>query len=298
MMRIDYNLLKALHAVVSLQSFERAAQRLAVSQSAISQRIRHLEQLMGEPVLVRSQPPICTAIGQQLLSHYQQVQQLEQQLAQRLDVQQSCPILPLAVNADSLATWFLPALDPWLHSAQVQLQLYVENESQTWRRLISGEALGAVTTQPKAVNGASSESLGALTYLCVSSGEFQSRYFANGKPTKEQLKQAPAIAFDPHDDMHFNYIKQHFGLSAGDYPCHIVRSSEAFVAMACSGYAYCLVARQQIQPLLDNGVLINLLPELSLRVPLYWHCWQFSTHLMQSISESLITNARGCLDLV
>lgn len=297
MMRVDYNLLKALHAVVSLQSFERAAKRLAVSQSAVSQRIRHLEELMGEPVLVRSQPPMCTAIGQQLLSHYQQVQQLEQQLAQRLDIQQSCPSLALAVNADSLATWFLPALDPWLHNAQIQLQLYVENESQTWRRLISGEALGAVTNQGKAVNGAQSESLGALTYLCVSSPEFQARYFAAGKPNKEQLKQAPAIAFDPHDDMHFNYIESHFGLSAGDYPCHIVRSSEAFVAMACSGYAYCLIARQQVQSQLDNGTLVNLLPEFALKVPLYWHYWQFSTHLMQSVSESLIANARGCLDM-
>ncbi|MFM2485443.1 LysR family transcriptional regulator ArgP [Celerinatantimonas yamalensis] len=296
-MRFDYKLLQALDAVVAAQSFERAAARLAISQSAVSQRIRLLEQQLGEPLLVRSQPPVCTSRGRQLLGHYQRVALLEQELATQIDDITHTPLrLPIAVNADSLATWLLDACHPWLMNGQIELHFSVENEALTWRKMQSGEVLGAVTSRAKPVSGAQSTYLGHLTYLCVASAEFKARYFPHEAPSIAQLRVAPAIAYDQRDDMHFQYIDRFFGLKSGDYPCHTVRSSEAFVSMATAGYAYCMISRQQIVKQLASAELIDLLPEHHLSVPLYWHDWLFAGTQMKAIREHLVKVAKDWLD--
>ena len=79
----DYKLLAALAAVVEQAGFERAAQALGLSQSAISQRIKLLEARVGQPVLLRDTPPRPTELGQRLLNHVQQVRLLERDLQDR-----------------------------------------------------------------------------------------------------------------------------------------------------------------------------------------------------------------------
>ncbi len=113
---LDYKLLRALDAVLQEQNFERAARSLHLTQSAISQRIKQLEQQFAEPLLIRSQPLLATPLGQKLLAHYRQVHQLELELAGELTpATPQGPIrISIAVNADSLATWFLPAIAPML----------------------------------------------------------------------------------------------------------------------------------------------------------------------------------------
>ena len=57
---LDYAALSALVSVVREGSFERAARALHVTPSAISQRIRLLEERVGCTLVVRGQP--CRAI--------------------------------------------------------------------------------------------------------------------------------------------------------------------------------------------------------------------------------------------
>lgn len=292
---IDYKLLKALDAVVTEQSFERAAQRLFITQSAVSQRIKLLEKSFGEPLLIRSSPPKSSPLGRLLLGHYQRVLQLETELNQQLDSQSNrSQILPLAVNADSLASWLIEALSPLLQQQNVQLNLFVQDESTTWERMQSGEALACLSSKKKAISGSDSHFLGYMEYVCVASPDFMDRFFGLGV-NRQSLQHAPAMSFDQHDDMHLAFLREHFDLEVGQYPCHTVRSSEAFVDLTLASGAYSFNSVFSVKKYLRSGLLIDILPEHKLRVPLYWHCWQLGGEIMQLLSEQVISYAREVL---
>lgn len=292
--QLDYKLLKALEAVLRHQSFEAAAVSLHLSQGAVSQRIKQLETLLAQPVLLRTQPLRPTPLGQQLLGHYQRVRQLESELAVQLEQQQGPQTLPLAVNADSLATWFIPALQPLLGAGRLVLNLMVEDESRTWQRMRSGEAIACVTSRAEGIAGSEAYFLGYMEYLCVATPEFAERYFAEGV-SAESLRLAPAMVFDQHDDMQLQFLSQHFGLQPGQYPCHVVRSSEGFVALTEASGGYSLCARPQVEQQLAVGTLVDICPERMVRVPLFWHHWQLAGNLVIEVTDYLRAYTRQVL---
>jgi LysR family transcriptional regulator (chromosome initiation inhibitor) len=290
----DYKLFVALDAVLKEQSFDKAAKRLHITQSAVSQRIKLLETEYGEPLLIRSQPIQATALGQKLLGHYQRVLQLESELDKQLNKEKQLQTLPLAVNADSLATWFVDALAPLLKQHQIELNLYVEDESKTWERLSNGEVLACVTSKKKVMAGGESHFLGYMQYFCVATPDFIARYFPEGV-NKDNLQLAPAITFDQHDDMHIRFLTDHFSLQQGQYPCHTVRSSHGFVDLTLAHGAYSLNSNLHIEQYLKTGELINLMPDKIVYIPLYWHCWQLSGSLINQLTQAMIEHCQKIL---
>jgi len=142
MKRPDYRTLQALDAVIRERGFERAAQKLCITQSAVSQRIKQLENMFGQPLLVRTVPPRPTEQGQKLLALLRQVELLEDEWLGDEQTGSTPLLLSLAVNADSLATWLLPALAPVLADSPIRLNLQVEDETRTQERLRRGEVVG------------------------------------------------------------------------------------------------------------------------------------------------------------
>ncbi|VTP77812.1 OriC replication inhibitor [Leclercia adecarboxylata] len=209
--------------------------KLCITQSAVSQRIKQLENMFGQPLLVRTVPPRPTEQGQKLLALLRQVELLEDEWLGDEQTGSTPLLLSLAVNADSLATWLLPALAPVLADSPIRLNLQVEDETRTQERLRRGEVVGAVSIQPQALPSCLVDQLGALDYLFVASKAFAERYFPNGV-TRAALLKAPAVAFDHLDDMHQAFLQQNFDLPPGSVPCHIVNSSEAFVQLARPGH--------------------------------------------------------------
>ncbi len=154
-------------------------------------------------------------------------------------------LLSLAVNADSLATWLLPALAPVLADSPIRLNLRVEDETRTQERLRRGEVVGAVSIQHQALPSCLVDKLGALDYLFVSSKPFAEKYFPNGV-TRSALLKAPVVAFDHLDDMHRAFCSK-ISICLGSVPCHIVNSSEAFVQLARQGTTCCMIPHLQIE---------------------------------------------------
>ena len=259
MKRPDYRTLQALDAVIRERGFERAAQKLCITQSAVSQRIKQLENMFGQPLLVRTVPPRPTEQGQKLLALLRQVELLEEEWLGDEQTGSTPLLLSLAVNADSLATWLLPALANVLSDSPIRLNLQVEDETRTQERLRRGEVVGAVSIQPQALPSCLVDQLGALDYLFVASKEFAQRYFPNGV-TRSALLKAPVVAFDHLDDMHQAFLQQNFDLPPGSVPCHIVNSSEAFVQLARQGQAKLQQAEQRVQILLSDNEDASLTP--------------------------------------
>ena len=74
---LDYALLDALAAVVRHGSFDRAAGELNVTPSAVSQRVKLLEERVGSVLVKRGQPCVATTSGALLCRHTERVQLLE-----------------------------------------------------------------------------------------------------------------------------------------------------------------------------------------------------------------------------
>lgn len=293
---LDYRWIEALDSVVSKGSFERAAEQLFISQSAVSQRIKQLEKYLAQPVLIREQPPRPTLVGKKLLGLYRRVCLIEQELVPELTNQEHVrPVsMSIATNADSLATWLLPALDKVMKSRQVELNLVIYGESRTLDKLKNGEVVGAISLEPQPITGCSAEYLGQMEYLCVASPEFYQKYFAKGV-TPRSLIKAPAVSYDQYDELHNKFLWDYFAVPRDKVINHTVGSSEAFVCLALSGAAYCLIPRLQIISELESGALINMTPDFMLSYPIFWHHWQLETGVLLEISEAITAYAKSVL---
>lgn len=293
----DYKLLHALSVVVDEQNFDKAASVLAITQSAVSQRIKSLEQALGQPVLIRAQPLVATSIGKKLLAHYQQVKLLEQDIIPEIsgDKKNETITANIASNADSLATWLIGAIGDVCHEYNVAVNFKLADENRSIHYLKDGEVFGALSTHEHSLPGCTLEKLGDMQYLLVASPSFIKRYFAMGI-NEQSLARAPAVAYDQKDDMHIKYVEKIFGLKAGSYPCHTVRSSEAFVNFAKQGLAYCLIPKLQIQTELSSGKLINLMPEHPIVRTLYWHHWILLKGVFKAFSTAIVTRAKQALE--
>lgn len=289
----DYRALHALNAVIQERGFERAALKLCITQPAVSQRIRQLEHFFGQPLLVRTIPPKATELGEKLLGLLHQVELLEQQWLG--NSKNSSPLLlSIAVNADSLATWLLPALKPILPILPIRLNIKMQDEEHTLEQLRLGSAVGAVSIQQEPLPGCLADPLGALDYLFVASPDFAKIYFPKGV-TRSALIKAPAVTYDHINDMHQSFLQENFKLPPGSIPCHIVDSSEAFVQLAKQGSSCCMIPHLQIEKELQEGTLINLTEGLYQRRMLYWHRFSPESHIMKTVANALIDYAKKTL---
>ena len=283
----DYKLLAALAAVVEQGGFERGAQVLGLSQSAISQRIKLLEARVGQPVLVRAARPQPTDLGQRLLNHVQQVRLLERDLQAQVPALDEGGLperLRIAINADSLATWWAPAVADYCSSHRVLMDLVVEDQEVGLKRMRAGEVAGCICAAERPVAGARSLALGAMRYRALASPGFVARHFSRGV-TAEALLNAPSIVYGPDDQLQHRYLAA-LGIQ-GAFPHHLCPSSEGFVRLTQAGLGWGLVPEHQVEGELARGELVELIPERPIDVPLYWHHWRHGGELLASLTDHL-----------
>jgi LysR family transcriptional regulator (chromosome initiation inhibitor) len=291
---LDYKQLEALATVVEEGGFDKAAGRLHITQSAVSQRIRALEDTVGQALLIRSTPVRPTPAGQRLLTHFRKVYHLESDLlADLLPSSDSVPVIALGINEDSLATWFLPALHPFLQANNVLLDLYTDDQEQTHDLLRAGKVAGCVSTRPDPIQGCSCFRLGRMEYQCLATPEFARRWFPHGV-TAEGIRQAPAVTFNRKDMLHCRFA-QAWNVMPGEFPTHYVPSTEKFVELISASLAYGMVPHPQGLPLTTRGELLPLAPQSHISITLYWHQWSLGTTLIRDLAGAL---KQGCRDML
>ena len=257
---LDYTALEALAAVVETGSFEGAAARLHVTPSAVSQRVKALEARIGAVLVVRAQPCRATEEGADLVRHLREVALLEA----RLHPPEAPPVLPLAVNADSLATWVLPAL------AQIDERLFdlvIDDQEHSANWLRSGAVVAAITADPGPVAGCDSVPLGRLRYIATASPAFVARWFPQGV-NRHALAKAPAIQFNLKDRLQDQWASMICGGQMA-LRTHRIASSEGFVAAALLGIGWGMNPEALVRGHLASGALVALGPA-PIDVPLHW----------------------------
>jgi LysR family transcriptional regulator (chromosome initiation inhibitor) len=294
---LDYAALAALAAVVREGSFERAARALHVTPSAVSQRVRGLEERMGCALVVRGQPCVATQAGRRLCQHVDRVRLLEHELQGLLPASSAEPAarvtLPVAVNADSLATWFAPTVADFAAKAPVLMDIAVDDQDFTSEWLRRGQVLAAVTGSAQPAPGCNSRPLGAMRYLAVASPSFIHRHFADGVGAAS-LAQAPSLVFNAKDDLQTRWSRRHCHRAVA-LPHHTVPSSEAFVTAALAGMGWGLQPLSLVQRHLAVGALVELVPDTPLDVPLYWQHARAASALLDELGRAVLAGARAAL---
>lgn len=286
---LDYKLLEALGAVVDQAGFERGAQALGLTQSAVSQRIKLLEARLGQPVLTRAPRIAPTELGRRLLNHVQQVRLLEHDLLDHVpslgDRQQR---LRIALNADSLSTWWAEAVSAFFQQHAVLFDLVIEDQESSLKRMRDGEVAACLCTTPRSVQGARARPLGGMRYRPLATPAFVRRYFPDGLD-RTSLSEAPAVVFGPDDRLQYRYAAN-YGVTA-PFPHHLCPSSEGFYRMIHAGLGYGLVPEIQAAAALEGGDLIDLEQTSRVVVPLYWHYWRQGGRMLEALTEHLTRHA-------
>ncbi|MFC6281894.1 MULTISPECIES: LysR family transcriptional regulator ArgP [Polaromonas] len=303
MSTFDPDALECLAAIVEEGGFERAAQRLSITQSAVSQRLRALESQVGTVLIVRSRPLNATAAGQLLLKHTKMLRLLRADLER--DLQELAPSslggareeerISIAINADSIATWALQALTG-LARQGLPMEIITDDQDFTHEWLREGQVLGCVTTLKQALRGCRVAPLGAMEYIAIAAPAFaQARLGAQGLLTAHNFRDVPFVAFNRKDDMQAEFVGKAFGLKRVTLNQLFVPSSEGQVRAVLAGWGVSVVPRLLAQGLLEQGQLVNVAPAHTLPIQLYWHCWNLASEVLDALTAALKQAAGAAL---
>ncbi len=289
----DPDALECLAAIVEEGGFERAAQRLSITQSAVSQRLRSLEAQVGTVLLVRSRPVKATAAGLLLLKHTRMMRLLRADLEH--DLRELAPNaargqrdedrVSVAINADSIATWALPALSH-LMEAGLAMEIIHDDQDFTHEWLREGHVMGCVTSLPQPLRGCRLEPLGHMNYTAVASPAF-ARQALGGQLSPYNFHRVPFLAFNRKDDLQREFVARAFGLHLPTLKQVYVPSSEGQVRGARLGWGVTVVPQLLVASAIESGQLIDVAPGQLFPVPLYWHCWNLTSDVLDQLTKAL-----------
>ncbi|MEG8275092.1 LysR family transcriptional regulator ArgP [Streptomyces sp. AHA2] len=287
---------RTLLAVVDEGTFDAAAAALHVTPSAVSQRVKALEQRTGRVLLLRTKPVRPTESGEVLVRLARQVARLEHDAYAELGLSGGGEPtrVSVAVNADSLATWFLPVLTRVPRQARLCFELRREDEDHTAALLREGVVMAAVTSSPDAVPGCSVRPLGRMRYLPVAAPDFAARRLR--APLAQALTEVPVVVFDRRDDFQDGFVRR---LTAGRRGASALRqyvpTSEGFAEAVAAGLGWGLVPEAQAEPLLRDGRLVGIAPDRAVDVPLYWQQWKLDSPALALVAQAVTAVAAEAL---
>lgn len=284
---LDTRHLAVLAALTEEGRFDRAATRLGITQSAVSQRLKALELQAGGPLVVRETPPRLTAQGQELLAHFLKVQAMEQALTLHDKTGAGPKRMAIAANADSVATWLLDVLAPLGQAGEYLFDIRIDDQDVTQDLLKQGEVLGCISATERPVSGCRSWSLGNMTYHLWASPGYMARWFPNGW-SPERAARAPLLVYNRKDELQDRFLADQMSFDAAVMPRHWLPSSHGFVEAIARGFGCGMAPVAQIQQFRDAGQLVEVVPGRAHKVPLFWQAWDLKGSSIDAVSSRII----------
>lgn len=286
----DLGQLRALAAAADLGTLDAAARALHVTPSAVSQRIKALEQQVGAVLLRRERPVRPTEAGEPLVRLARQLDALTADATRHL-TEAPVPRVALAVNGDSLTTWLLPALAPL--AGRVAVQLVREDQDRSAALLRDGSVMAAVTAEAVAVQGCTVEPLGVMRYRPYATPAFRDRWFPDGA-TAHALTVAPVVVFDAADRLQDRWLARR-GADPLAPPRHLVPASADFATAVRLGFGWGMLPDQQSDDDVAAGRLVALDARAHVDVPLFWQQWSLRTQALEEVADHVRRAARAAL---
>jgi LysR family transcriptional regulator (chromosome initiation inhibitor) len=240
-----------------------------------------------------------TPAGQALLAHIKQVRMMEADVLGGLQGTSthsgarkavSWQSLSVAINADSVDSWFLPGVAAMLLRHHVLLDIMIDDQDHTHDALKSGDVMGCVTTLAEPMRGCVAEPLGLMRYRCVAAPAVLKRCRTSaGAVSVHKLLTQPAVIFNRKDALQDAFLAQHFGLQQPHYPRHFAPAVEAFETAIELGLGWGMVPEQHLA---QRPTLQDLLPGATVDVALYWQHWAREAPSAQRLTEAVKAAAR------
>lgn len=293
--------LRTLSAVLEAGTFDAAAEQLHITPSAVSQRIKALEVSVGRILVRRTKPITATRDGEVLARMAKQwtllTREAQLELTGDLDTDvAAAPLadrprvhLPIAANADSLATWLLPTLARFHRENPVAVEVIRDDEAVNSSRLVTGEVMGAITSDPLPLRGTILQPLGVMRYLPVATREFLETWMPDGV-TDSALARAPMVAFDRNDELQRRVLGM-MSAQRLDPPAVYIPASTEYHRAIEAGMGWGAVPLAQVTEALDDGRVFTF-TDLHVDVPLYWQYWKLGSSLLRTLTELIADGAR------
>ena len=292
-------------AIVAEGSFEGAARTLHITPSAVSQRVRGLEQRVGTVLLRRTRPVEVTEAGATVLRLARQLDRLVGDASIELgggpadgaedgsgSGSGAAAVIPIVVNADTLATWFVPALARAARETGARFEVLRADESISTERLRRGDVMAAVTATREPVPGCVSTRIGIDRYRAVASPEFAAHHFADGV-NAASLGRAPMVEFDRHDLFQRRFIRRF--TRAVVPPRHLIPSSAEFALAVELGMGWGMLPELQCAEPIAAGRLVEVGPDAAVDLPLYWQRWRLDSPLLDALTATILDEAARAL---
>lgn len=280
--------LETLLAILDEGSFENASLALSISPSAVSQRVKALEKTVGRVLVSRTQPAVATEAGEVLVQAARKMTLLQDETRQQLSERLAEIPLTIAINADSLSTWFPPVFAKVGTWGGATLKLRIEDEAHTLSMLRRGDVLGAVTREGEPVAGCEVVELGTMRHLSVATPALRDRYTSEGVVDWEQL---PVLRFGPKDVLQDKDLEGRVERPHGRRRISIVPSAEGFGEAIRLGLGWGLLPEAQAAPMLAAGDVIQLDDQV-VDTPLYWQRWRLESRMLARLTDAVVDAAR------
>ena len=291
---LDYDALRCFHEVLRYGGFEKGAQALNLTQSAVSQKVKRLEQSVGGPVMVRTKTLRATPLGKELLEHIQKVSVLEEALNIQSGLEASAAPISVAVNNDVLATWFSQVMAAFSNKRANPIHIVHADQTQTRDILQQGRVMACISQTGTPVTGGQSIRLGTMRYQLYASPRFIERYL-HKEISPQSVMSTPGLLYDEYDvTLLTDYQRECLNIAPSFTTCHWYPSSHGFVKMALDGVVWALLPTLQVEQEVNEGDLVPLFPQKELGVPLFWHWTTLESAALADLTKAVknITKAQ------
>jgi LysR family transcriptional regulator (chromosome initiation inhibitor) len=286
---------EAFSAVIETGSFEKASKKLCISQSAISQRVRLLEDRLGKILIVRERPCKPTPYGAELYEYLRRASILEKNFLNDTSKKgRKLNPLPIAASIGTFESLVFPVLAKYCLSETLTIDVKIETLSNTVELLKKGEVQACITSEKEIISGCTSVHLGNMVYCFVASESFIRKWFMHGV-NRDSLRFAPAVLFNQDEKIHFDFLQNNFGLTKNMIPYHIIPSSDSYINALSYELGYGLVPKCKMNDKINELGIKEISTEYRISIPLYWHQLSYISSSVLTMNNTIITHSKAIL---